>query len=427
MGERPARLRQAESTQYSRFRQGLAADSQDLRDPGRAFSAQAIEPILDDESSPLAPLLTTFVSLRKECDTPEKLNILHSSLIYFARLDGRDVPQTLDANRENIRRLGELYEKALSDTATPEEEDRYKKVAWALVGRELNTTTASRYGTTEHMAQVASERFPGGALIADIGSSTGVGLKVMSLKQQFGQAAFPHVDILGSRGRVHKRWTAAFNEVLSRPTQLRQALAIDIEDPHDPDTQLWAESNLRHKEQANEHFMRMYRWLMQEQPDNVLFKHVDFTDKNNIEGFVEEVGAGKIDLAIYNTSFYQMARVQQRTALEPLPQMLSPNGIALLQDAVRVTGPGLFDVEINPASWSDRKRLPWTTLAYDNANPENGWQPLFHSEDSRFRRIVLGSGTLAVHGTQQTPAEWLNAASSPARPSVHLPAPRIPS
>lgn len=416
----------AESVELCRFRHGLTMEAQNMDDPGRAFSARAIHAVLETEDSPLATLIAAYVGLRKECDVPEKLNILHSSLIYFARLDGRPVPLSPDANHENLTRLTELYQKVTADTATEAEELSYKKFAWALFGRELNTTTASRYAPTEHVIQAVSDRFPDGVRAADIGSSIGLGLKVMALKSQLGPQIFPHVDVLGSRDRVHKRRTAAYNQTLALPPRLKQAYGIDIENPLDPDTQLWAESNLRHKEQANERFMQAFHWLIQAQPDNILFKHVDFTDKNHIGQFIDEVGPQNVDVAIYNTSFYQMARIQQKTALEPLPDMLAPNGIALLQDAVKVTGPGLFDVELDPSSWQEKKRFPWSTLVYDNAHPENGWQPLFHAEDSRFARIRLGSGTLAIRGVQMRPEEWLSAANL-AQPDVHLPTPRSAS
>jgi hypothetical protein len=387
--------------------EGLEEDSQKLNDPIRATMSRELTRTLQDPS-PFRVYVDNAMAQRCEYGLSEKINLVHSAVLYLNELQGRKYPRDPRDAAETVKRTADICNSPISNQRT----DRLLgEFTDALFYKELQTTMPARYAMAEMVMQATRDRYPQGVEVLDVGSSIGAGLKSLAHKHR--TLGFPVPRVLTETGEEDQEGTIDLYLRMSQPSIFREGWCIDIKDIRDTRVQKWARANLRPAERNNPNFMQDWESLNESDPPNVHFAKLDIRNTNQVDRFMDERQNKKFHMVLGNTVFYQIARSEDdlTKVLQSIEYILEPDtGIALAQDSLKVTGNHVTDLKMTPEDWTTL----WTCAAYDmqQQQPQSkaGWQELATAPNSRFDVLHLQPGTLVINGLRRTLREWISIA-----------------
>lgn len=263
-------------------------------------------------------------SLKYAYQNPQFINLVSDVLAereitpkHFANLLYRGVQFT-----ELYERQNPTYPNGLNSPKTWEEEldtilqNNSETLRELLLTRHTTSTIYQRYaGARSIMAALLPYN---SVRVADFGCGGNYGLPGISLGEPFKQPT----DFTEDQ-RVR--------QLLQKPLQIEQGLAIDREDPEDPDIKRWRLAcSFYPQELGNLHDVLALEERLH-QAENIHFLKADLLDLP-IGDQSTEVPAYYFDAVIISTLCYQMSPEDQERVLENARNMLNPHGIILVQD-----------------------------------------------------------------------------------------------
>lgn len=377
-----------------------------LTDP----SAAALFSVLSEvpTRSTLGAAICDYLSSHPRNNLSEHVNMVRSTIVMYTIQSGGEIPGTQEQWREQITNIEHDLNAHTNNQLAEGGRGRVEQlfVTLELNARSLQTNVASRYNTVEFLSQVMAHRFSRGVSIADVGCSAMQGLNMLAMKDEYG---IEPVRVYGPTGKVSNKYTSRYNQIISGPSAFRFGIGIDAHPVISEHDLTWNKANLRLAELRDPQFMEQYNRLASVNPTNVTFEWKDFSSKGDIQDLQDKYKHDKPNIFTFLTMLYQLNPDERTIALSSVPDLISENGLVIVQDAARPTGPELKDIQITGDNWHDDNEEPYCTMVYDMQNPGLGWQIIAYGiKGSRFNRIRLGAGKLAVRGELMNAAEYLD-------------------
>lgn len=376
--------------------------------PATAALARAI--VRHSEAGmPLTELLGIAAFLRPHSELPERMNVIRSSVMHYSDETGLPPPHDDESADELLGLLTATRYFAQAGTANDAEVELDEAFNNMLI-EPLHTTMPSRYTLADLLLQLDPGRLPrDGAFVLDKACSVRLGLNAIALKQCHellgGTFPFPHVDVRDPDGRQNEHLAHRFNSIIrNTPSRLRYGIGIDLL-PEDQESLDKAKANLTLEERSSAKFMETFHALGEATPANIQYRKADLINKQEMERFKQSVGPESFDLILSLMFMYMLTEAERAMVLETSYELAKATGRILMIDSFDITGKGLTDISINGKRWRDEETMPWTAAVYDKKYPELGWQEIARSDTSRFLKIKLGTGKIAVGNSLVTLGE----------------------
>jgi len=185
-------------------------------DPSLGAFYQAVVEIINDNHHPLSTLIGETRQLRPQLTVKHFVNLLFRGIQYI-KLDNLTENPAYTSYRQPRQWQDELYLIASNP-------DSRTVLTEVLVNRSTTTTIYQRYAGVHIVTAYIADGSP--VLMADLGCGGNYGLRGIELHKPFK----PVVDLTPERLASH---------LLSQDINLERGLAIDQEDPDDPDVRRW--------------------------------------------------------------------------------------------------------------------------------------------------------------------------------------------
>lgn len=175
--------------------------------------------------------------------------------------------------------------------------------------------------------------------IVSIGHSLGLAERKLMLNETFSHVRL--MDLIYAQDkRLYKESHAGgliLNHEINRPLEIARCVAMDIlPGDNDPASREWAISCFTPREQMNEAFMRDVHRLASVRPDGYISLSGDFTLPQNLNRINTELGNRKADVVLFPTVWYQLNQHDRAAMFQNGLDILSDDGLIVLQDFVEV-------------------------------------------------------------------------------------------
>jgi hypothetical protein len=324
----------------------------------------------------------------KNAGTSEKVGRIRAAVCTDLQQQGI-FPSEAFANpyywRDQLRAIGYIM------THSDVDEARNERLSLNMLTRSVQTNIRNRYLPFELMTQTVAERFPDGASWLDIGCAIQQGTKGVHLKQSY---PFAEHMVAPRPRRPYKRepgvLTAITNELVARPSVIREVVGMDLIDGNDPETIAWSRGSLRpQSELMNPAFIDEFDALAQVElssDDSFRFIRADASTLEGAREFDDQCPGKQFDFISIIACGHQMSRTEFEQTMTFARSRCSPRGVIFLEDfAYQRRGSLRFYKE-----W----HVPYRFRSY--IDDGGGIQEFARNADSRCQELQLGIGRIAV-------------------------------
>lgn len=264
-----------------------------------------------------------------------------------------------------------------------------------IASKDVQSNIAERYKTVQLLASLMKDRFGSQPSHLDVGSSVLQGDVKLAFNNMpnFGIGVFNAIELLKNQQTneivVDHRLSNLANLAIKQRVEYSDMVGIDITSVNDEVIKQWAKScsfypdELRNKEKVAE-----YDLLSSLDPyhERVKFYRADFSELNLPE-FKKWSPRQKFDIITFSTILYQVTESEKQQMLANARDLLSDNGVILVQDDPE----GHF-----------QKSFGYISSVYDGPNAVES-QDILRWENGRCNRAIVELGRVAFDGcTEKT-------------------------
>lgn len=318
--------------------------------PGQdIYMASFYESILQklSDKDPLAAEIVSTVLIERPHITPQYFaNLFFRAIQYIElfKLPASDkYPDDLRTREAWDKELGVLFRAHGND------------IKDILIHKDTATTIYQRYAGPQALLSACFNGMP--LQVADFGCGGNLGLPGMSLK-----APFDEIEDYTENQMV--------TELLTLPVKIERGVAVDKEDPHNPEAKKWRMACSFYPSE----FGRLTRDTVFEErltaAKNVSFFQSDLLTMQNGRG-KNILLPGQFDAVIVSTILYQMTPGEQVTVLENAKLLLKPEGMIIADDFASKSGKYPAGLDFHHTRWHG-KEWSYRAFIYSAAT---GWEP----------------------------------------------------
>lgn len=279
-----------------------------------------------------------------------------------------------------------------------DDDERTNEFTRHLMTEEIQSNIEQRSCSTKLLASAFENRWGPKPNVLNIGSSRKHGDIALLFGHENGIDGLGFLPIeLGTQTRGGKlitnhKLTELANEKLKQETEFGEMVAVDIVNIDDPKKRFWAYvCSLYFDERRNAEKVERYQLMDSIDTDHerIAFFRGDFTANQDMHRFRETFHDTKFDIIRFETVMYMYKNTpyKQLSMLINAVQLLSPNGVIIVQDA---------------ADGNFQKKFNYVTSVLDANNIEAGLQDVLRWETARCRSAKLEPGLLSINGIERT-------------------------
>ena len=285
----------------------------------KAFYQAATE--LSDTNLPFRNFIQGILKKREDIDPKHFANLFCRSTQYIELYvkDTPGYPHGFDDKN--------VWKDELEDIITNDNPDLER----LLLTKSTTTTVYQRYAGA---ATIMTALFPDKPLhVTDFGCGGNYGLRGIDI-----EAPFDPIEDNSEGYRV--------SNLLAHPPKLASSIAIDLENPDDPETKKWRRACLYTQELTNAAKIDRFEDSIK-QSNNVNFMQADLRELP-IGNDQNQISEESQDVVIISTLCYQMPE-QQKSILGQARKILKPDGIIIIQDFAQTdsSNPNGLDFDVN--------------------------------------------------------------------------------
>jgi hypothetical protein len=273
---------------------------------------------------------------------------------------------------------------------------RKQSLMYNVSKRELQSNVADRYKTVKFLGALMGDRWDGAPSHLDVGSSRLHGDKKLVYENDpvYKVGRFGHMEILETTAYTDFRRNAYLstlaNMAVAESIEFGAVTGIDITNINNPRVGHWAKScSLKPNELLIPEKKQEYELLDRIDPhhERIGFFRGDFSSNTDVRAFRQWSPVRSYDIITFSTVFYQGSKNKRHNMLVNAINMLSEDGIILVQDAPD----GNFEKSFN-----------YYSSVVDGLNINAGEQKILRWENGRCKRALLEDGRLIYPGGEQT-------------------------
>lgn len=287
-------------------------------------------------------------------------------------------------------------------TAIESHDEAAEMLSYRLLTQRVQSNIAERYKTVKLLTYAYYDRFGGQPSHLDIGSSVLHGDIKLAYNRSKSPARIPFGEIVvhepmtdseihdvekGNRVPVpNKILTHLANLAIRSKVRFGPMMGIDITDVDDISIRQWAKScSFYPNELLDPKRVAEYNKLdrLDAEHKRVRFSRVDFSNTGDVRRLRQDIGDERFDIITFSTVFYQVGIRERHAMLVNAAQLVSEDGIILIQDAPR----GDFET---PYCYS--------ASVIDSTRPELGEQQFIRWKTPRCTEALIGHGRLSIGG-----------------------------
>lgn len=293
---------------------------------------------------------------------------------------------------------------AWHDAFTAIEQDASKSeiLYYRLLTQSVQSNIAERYKTVKLLAGVYRDRFGDSPNHLDVGSSVLHGDIKLVYNRSGAEPRVPFGDIRVNEAlddqelrrvengeqtvRQHALATNLANVALRQHVGFGEVIGVDITDVDDPAIKEWAKScSFYPDELCDAQKVAEYDELDRLDPNHerVRFAKVDFSHTKDVRTLRDMMDGQTFDMITFSTIFYQVGHRERYAMLVNAAQLLSDEGVILIQDAPD----GNFE-----------KRYRYSASVIDSTRPELKEQTVLRWKTPRCQEAMIGLGKVSVRG-----------------------------
>lgn len=278
-------------------------------------------------------------------------------------------------------------------------DDKLAKLEFNVMYRPVQSTVSSRGAGPKMIMRANKSRFRRPVNIASIGHSLGLAERKLILGEPFDQVRLWDLIYADDKPLLRESQAAGLilNHETNRPLEIERCVAIDIlPGDNDPAAREWAISCFTPREQMNKDFMNDVNRLASLRPDGYISLAGDFTAAQNVAPMIKELGSRKADYVILSTVLYQLSQQDRVAMLQNALDILSDDGMIILQDFVQARRSAYRDTPDSIESSLEQLYFPsdwekWTyrTLVLDPARTGMEFEEALIFNDGRCGQVRL--------------------------------------
>lgn len=257
----------------------------------------------------------------------------------------------------------------------------------------LLSNVSERYKTIPLLINLMEDRFKEEPSILDVGCSQMHGGKKLAYQAELGPkyGNFKNIELLDTSSEtstIDKRLSKVTNFIMKQHVDYGAMTGIDIRNIDDPAIKRFAKScSFYPDELRNEDKVTQFEALDNLDPrhERVKFHVADISSDIDARNFRNQSEAKRYDIIIFSTVLYQVSPAEQIAMKVNAMNMLTDNGIIIVQDAPD----GDFS-----------KKYNYVTSVIDARQIEKGEQPLLRWATGRCLRAVPEAGRIAFKASK---------------------------